>query len=233
MAERRGKRRLGLGTKPAILGAMAGLSASALACSGLVAPPDETEAGALEAGVDASTPIHVTSARVPGAAGGAAPRDRTQARQERSRAPLGRREPPLAAAGPPRARRLERIERLDHRHDQRYRVERNPANGGREHRQYSIGVTQAECAPDSVMYTITDYVAYQTQLVAYELRVFGCSDGMPYNPGLGGYEFAIIPANYAGPLTTGDLDALVTCNKPSWSYRITGRAFSRRHSSIK
>jgi hypothetical protein len=85
------------------------------------------------------------------------------------------------------------------------------ADGGSNfnYNQYSIGLTQAECAPDSVMFQVYDYNAYTNRMVAYQLRVFGCSDGVPYNPALGGYDFAIVPAEYAGPLSSGDLEDLV------------------------
>jgi len=74
----------------------------------------------------------------------------------------------------------------------------------------SIGLTYATCAPGSVMTDLTDYTSYQNNVVLFEKRVFGCYDAQPYDSSLGiGYAFAIIPMEYTGPLTKGDLDDAV------------------------
>ncbi len=86
------------------------------------------------------------------------------------------------------------------------------ADGGQDDYGYpgSIGMTETVCAAGSIMTDVGDFNAYLNNMVAFEKRVFGCYDAVPYNASLGnGYAFAIIPKEYTGVLTKGDLDNAV------------------------
>jgi hypothetical protein len=281
MTERNQKNRIVLAMRSGIRLALAGLSASALACGGLVAPPGESDAGASGPSTGASTPVSVTPGANDGSsAGSGAAGTYTGASGTAAGAVTGTASgtagPAVGSSGsiagssgsitgsttgtgssgilrtvdastdgeanrsdaaPKDASSVSDAPQNDgagmptfcsvldglygtliHQvaSDWPSEIINGPisgalADGGSDeaYNQYTIGVTQAGCAPNSVMYTVYDYVGYTNRMVAYQLRVFGCSDGVPYNPGLGGYEFAIVPTEYSAPLSTGDLDNLV------------------------
>lgn len=84
------------------------------------------------------------------------------------------------------------------------------ADGGSNtgYNQNTIGLTARGCAMDSLMYYLNNVGAYGTNVNHFEQRVFGCTNAPAYQSS-DGYAFALVPAEYTGPLTQTDLDSLV------------------------